>query len=193
MARGPFEGLALNAAYGPLMSPAMFASRWVHKFCSFIFYRYLQGQIVKDALWMWNFVEAGLDYIVSFHAQAASHDLRLRDFPCSPSVPPYSSYGDLEDLKKHMTNPFTCVIQTTLLVDGFLQRLKSMKMQGYMIRGMPWQALPLEIRESLNTAFEEVERVRRLGMWEVSDKDRELMAAEFRKSEGGPFWYIPKR
>ncbi|KAF2160216.1 hypothetical protein M409DRAFT_29301 [Zasmidium cellare ATCC 36951] len=183
MPQQQFEETETKQPYGPLMSNAIFATKWTDKLCAFLFSRYFQPRDRIDAVWMSDFAKEGFAYVANFHSQASSHSLSPADFPESSSLALDSSPCRLEDLKTHMTNPFECAAQTTVLVDVFLQKLQAMKTQGTKIFGTPWQVLPLGTRESLNETFQGVEDAKEMGWWLASDEDCKVMAGQLKTDE----------
>lgn len=128
-----------------------------------------------DPLWLVRFAAVGFAHVNHFYKDAYETSLSMSDYPIPPERTPIGG-GDAQspnDLWPNETNPFACAWKLTLMVDNFLQRLKTLKQRGEAWFGVTWQQIPLHYRQAINNMLELAEELRESGAWSVTDLNME--------------------
>ncbi|KAK4495225.1 hypothetical protein PRZ48_013554 [Zasmidium cellare] len=166
--------------FGPIMSPAIFARKWLSKFQQLLDQQDIQCRPDCPLLnphMMYTMSVEGLGHVMVFKTDAYELDLQHSDFPSSrplenhePSIGK-ATFLAAERMHYMKNNPFEAAKLVTLLADSFVQRWKALK-YGEKLLGKAWQEFPYICRQKLNDVFEIVEKGEKAGWWKVSDQFR---------------------
>lgn len=167
------------------MSPEIFASHWYDKFCHLLNHYNLRPKQRNepDPSWMCIFCIEGVEYVRQFKLQAQELRLRYSDYPIpsrsalQQETPPRRSiklFAVYDQLGNWKENPFLAALFVTYVVDDYVVVFQKVKLGARSNRLPRWQLLPLRWRQAMNELFENVEKGREVGWWDVSDKIREV-------------------
>ncbi|KAK4495217.1 hypothetical protein PRZ48_013546 [Zasmidium cellare] len=169
--------------YGPAMSPAIFAKKWLSKFHDLCYYDDIRADVkvtLHPLVWKCRMAELGMWHIWTFHKQATAHSLTRTDYPAEPelSMSPKAPYHVQKAASVAKVNPFEAAGREVYNVDAHLWILRKCK-YGERTLGLRWQELPLSLRQSMNELFEKVAEAEEAGWWPLNEAKRKHIMEEF--------------